>query len=79
MKDKLFLFTMLIPFNFLTAELAPDQIQNLEEQKKAYGEIPEREIKYYEETAPQNADKQRNFYMHDHPLQEDSVPDDTVK
>ena len=79
MKHTSFLLALLMPLGFLTAELSPDQIKNLEEQRKAYGDIPQREIKYYEETAPQDTDKHRDFYMHDHPLQEDSIPDKMVK
>lgn len=74
-----FLLSLMMPLGLLTAELSEDQIKNLEEQRKTYGEIPEREIQYYEETAPQNIDKNRDFYMHDHPLQEDPLPENTVK
>jgi len=79
MKYMPFVLTLLLPLSFLTAELSQDQIKNLEEQKEAYGDIPKREIEYYEETAPQNIDKNRDFYMKDHPLQEDPIPDNTVK
>lgn len=79
MKHIPFVLFLILPIGFLAAELSPDQIENLREQKEAYGEIPEREIQYYEETAPQDIDKNRDFYMKDHPLEEDPIPDNMVK
>lgn len=79
MKRVPFILFFLLPVGFLAAELSPDQIKNLREQQEAYGEIPEREIEYYEKTAPRDPDKNRGFYLKDHPLQENPIPRDTVK
>lgn len=79
MKQIPFILFFLLPVGFLVAELSPDQVKNLREQQEAYGEIPEREIEYYEKTAPRDPDKNRSFYLQDHPLQEKPIPRDTVK
>ena len=79
MKRVPFILFLIMPLSFLMAELSEDQIKNLEEQRKAYGDIPQREIEYYEETAPQKIDKNRDFYMKDHPLQEDPLPENRVE
>lgn len=79
MKRVPFILFFILPVGFLAAELSPEQIENLRQQREAYGEIPQREIEYYEKTAPQDPDKHRDFYMHDHPLEEKPLPHNTVR
>ncbi len=60
-------------------KLNEDQAKMLKEQEKTYGGVPQTEIQYYEKTSPPTEKQGNNFLLKSHPLQEKSIPQNTVK